>query len=54
MSPVPLSDSVRLLMIRQTILASFFREVLANNVGDFQSLYTMLKPEEQQQLSLVR
>lgn len=37
-----------------TILASFFREVLANNVGDFQSLYTMLKPEEQQQLSLVR
>jgi len=45
---------MRLLTTHQSILASFFKEVLANNVGDFQNLYNMLKPEEQHQLSLVR
>ena len=52
-SPFP-PCPMRLLTTHQSILASFFKEVLANNVGDFQNLYNMLKPEEQHQLSLVR
>ncbi|KAI5813349.1 armadillo-type protein [Pyronema omphalodes] len=36
------------------ILASFFKEVSSKNIGDFQSIYNTLKPEEQHQLSLLR
>lgn len=41
-------------MFSQSFLTSFFKEVSANNIGDFQNLYNALNPEEQHQLSLLR
>lgn len=43
-----------LTLATQGILASFFKEVLSKNIGDFQNLYNALTPEEQHHLSMLR